>query len=167
MNKRQTKLPFLNLGCGKTFDERWVNIYFVSASPHVIPCDLRKGIPLANQSVEVVYQSHILEHFKKDGAAALINECSRVLKPGGVIRIVVPDLEMIVRNYLLYLEKCLANDKQAPPRYDWMLLELYDQVVRRKTGGEMLDYLANAEYSDDTFVLERVGNEGGATHKAN
>jgi hypothetical protein len=77
-----------------------------------------------------------------------------VLKPGGIIRIAVPDLEVIIR---LYLEK-LENGNEAD--YDWMMLELYDQEVRNRSGGEMLNYFKQDEIPNLDFVLSRIGFEG-------
>lgn len=62
--------------------------------------DLRKGIPHGDSSVDVVYSSHMLEHFTAEQARALLEEAYRVLKPGGLVRIVVPDLAHITRAYL-------------------------------------------------------------------
>src|ERR1700743_2591931 len=93
------KLPYLNLGCGHHFNKRWVNVDFVSIGDDVIGHNLLKGIPFDDSSFEVVYHSHVLEHFQKRDAVKFIDECYRVLKPGGTIRVVIPDLEQIVTHY--------------------------------------------------------------------
>jgi SAM-dependent methyltransferase len=62
--------------------------------------DLRRGIPHGDSSVDVVYTSHFLEHLSADDARRVIAEAFRVLKPGGWIRIVVPDLRRGARAYL-------------------------------------------------------------------
>ena len=54
---------------------------------------LEYGIPFKNDSVDYIYSSHILEHLYKDKALKLLKESYRVLKSGGLIRIVIPDLE--------------------------------------------------------------------------
>ncbi len=51
------------------------------------------GIPLADKSADYIYSSHFLEHLDRDSGRKLLRECLRVLKPGGVVRIGVPDLE--------------------------------------------------------------------------
>lgn len=62
--------------------------------------DVRKPLPWAGGSFSAVYASHLLEHLYADEARRLLRECFRVLTPGGVIRIVVPDLRPMVTGYL-------------------------------------------------------------------
>jgi predicted SAM-dependent methyltransferase len=61
--------------------------------------DLRKGIPLQNESVDWVYSSNFLEHLEKYETARLLSECFRVLKKGGRVRLVVPDINKVIGNY--------------------------------------------------------------------
>ena len=61
--------------------------------------NLDRGLPLADGVADFVYSSHVLEHFYPDAAEHLIGEMFRVLKPGGVVRICVPDLEFAVSLY--------------------------------------------------------------------
>ena len=62
--------------------------------------DVRRRLPFADGSVQYIYSSHTFEHFTPVESSAVAKECFRVLAPGGVLRIVVPDLELIVREYL-------------------------------------------------------------------
>jgi predicted SAM-dependent methyltransferase len=61
--------------------------------------NLSHSIPLPNNSVDFIFTSHFLEHLYLSEAKNLLNECFRVLKIGGVIRISVPDLEYAVSLY--------------------------------------------------------------------
>ncbi len=149
----------LNLGCGGRFREGWVNVDFSFTGPGVIAANLEKGIPFPDESFDVVYHSHLLEHFTKPAAAGFLKECFRVLKPSGVIRVVVPDLEAIVRNYLMALEKAKADIEGWDHNYEWMMLEMYDQVVRNQSGGEMARYLFNESIPNEQFVTDRCGAE--------
>jgi SAM-dependent methyltransferase len=108
----------LNIGCGTSGIAGWVNIdnsptILLSRLPlgkrlfrtpdwprDVRRVDVRKRIPFPDASVESVYSSHTFEHFSYDESLAVARECFRVLRPGGVIRIVVPDLGILVRDYL-------------------------------------------------------------------
>jgi len=63
--------------------------------------DVRRGIPIPDACVDAVYSSHMLEHLTRDEAAAFMREARRVLKPGGVFRIAVPDLALKIREYAL------------------------------------------------------------------
>lgn len=62
--------------------------------------DVRKGLPFSAGTVRYIYSSHTFEHFTYAESVAIAKECFRVLEPGGILRIAVPDLELIVREYL-------------------------------------------------------------------
>lgn len=150
---------FVNLGCGGCFHPDWVNFDFVSQSPEVIQHDLRERLPLDDGSCAVVYHSHVLEHLPHASAPLLLRECHRVLAPDGFLHIVVPDLETIARLYLENLKDAIAGDDHAARRYEWMTLELMDQMVREESGGEMLRYWQLNPMPAEGFVIERMGRE--------
>jgi predicted SAM-dependent methyltransferase len=154
-----TKLPYLNLGCGDAYDPRWSNIDFISIGPDVQAADLRKGIPFEDGSFTVVYHSHVLEHFPTDEAPRFLGECFRVLAPGGVIRVAIPDLEQIVINYKRCLDDAISSTPGAKEKYEWMMLELVDQMVRTESGGEMLKYIVDTSKNSDRFLVHRCGSE--------
>lgn len=150
---------YLNLGCGSRFHPAWTNVDFNSSSPQVLPYNLLKGIPFNDNFFEAVYHSHLLEHFTKNKALNFMQECFRVLKPGCIIRIVVPDLEQIAKIYVTALEQALKDNKEWRNKYNWIMLELYDQTVREISGGDMLEYLKQDPVPNESFILERIGNE--------
>jgi predicted SAM-dependent methyltransferase len=147
----------LNLGCGSRVHQDWVNVDFVSAGPGVRAYDLRKGIPYADDFFDVVYHSHILEHFKRQRAGAFLRECYRVLKRGGVLRVAVPDLERIARDYLEAFEKASQGLPGWADNYDWMVLELYDQTVREHSCGQLVEYFRRDPISNWHFIRKRWG----------
>ena len=149
----------LNLGCGTRYHPDWVNLNFTSTGPDVIAHNLYNGIPFNGESFEVVYHSHLLEHFPTSYAPVFLKECHRVLKPDGIIRIAVPDLEQIARSYVYFLEKSLQGDPEAQKRYEWIMIELCDQMVRNKPGGEMLEFWKKKPMPAEDFVFKRVGPE--------
>ena len=152
---------FLNLGCGNKYHEQWVNIDLSSNSKHVLSANLLKGIPFEDNSFDVVYHSQVLEHFPPETGTFLVNECFRVLKPGGFIRIVVPDLENIVDEYKKQLTLNLENpDIESASNYDWIMLELFDQAVRHYPGGRMAEYLSQKEITNEEYILNRIGHTG-------
>ncbi len=153
------KANYLNLGCGATFHKDWTNVDFVSTGEGVIGYNLLAGVPFEDNRFDVVYHSHVLEHFPKDKAVYFIKECYRVLNKGGIIRIAIPDLERIAKNYLKYLEESLNNVPKAAEKYEWSLLEMYDQVVRTESGGEMIGFIQDESKQVDDFLLERNGHE--------
>lgn len=62
--------------------------------------DVRNGIPLADNSVDLFHLSHLVEHLTLEEAKNLLKECHRTLKPEGLTRISTPDARVIVRHYL-------------------------------------------------------------------
>jgi SAM-dependent methyltransferase len=108
----------INIGCGVSGLEGWHNFdnsltVTLSRIPlanrllklprwprEVHRYDVRKGLPFKTESVRYIYSSHTFEHFTYAESLKVVRECFRVLEAGGVIRIAVPDLELIVRDYL-------------------------------------------------------------------
>lgn len=113
----------LNLGCGSQLPKGWVNVdYALGARLARMPLfravnkrlrlfrmewddsiqihDLTKPFPWPNDSVDTVYSSHTLEHMSREQGQEFLRQCHRVLRPGGIIRIVVPDLSSVVKRYL-------------------------------------------------------------------
>ncbi|TXE17131.1 methyltransferase domain-containing protein [Psychroserpens burtonensis] len=153
-------MNLLNLGCGSAFHKDWINLDFVSNSDAVQAHNLLEGIPFEHNSMDAVYHSHVLEHFSKVDGYKFIQECYRVLKPQGVIRIAVPDLEIIAREYLKNLEQALSGNEEAKNNYRWIVLELFDQMIRNKSGGNMKSYLYQETIPNESYVFERIGMEG-------
>ena len=149
-----------NLGCGSQICPDWINIDLVRTGPGVVAHDLSTGIPLPDASCEVVYHSHVLEHLRRSDAQFFMRECFRVLKPGGILRVAVPDLEQICRQYLLALDRVLAKGAHAACDYEWIMLELFDQTVRPQSGGDMRAYLQQNPLPSEAFVYERIGEVG-------
>jgi predicted SAM-dependent methyltransferase len=152
-------MRYLNLGCGSRFHPDWINLDIKSSVKEVKAHNLKNGIPYATSTIDVIYHSHLLEHFSRDEALILLRECYRVLKPDGIIRVVVPDLEQIALTYLQVLDRALQDIARQSPDYEWIMLELYDQTVREKSGGAMLAYLKQESISNIDFVFSRFGYE--------
>lgn len=152
-------MNLLNIGCGGHFHESWTNIDLVSPSPHVRAYDLRKGLPYADHSFDAVYTSHVLEHLSPETAKASLREQFRVLKKGGIVRAVVPDLEDKAREYLAMLDNVVSGEASAEANYDWMTLELLDQMVRSKVGGLMGAYILSPTLKNPEYIIQRIGDE--------
>ena len=149
----------LNLGCGTRIHPDWTNVDFATTRPGVLAHDLRLGIPFAEATFDVVYHSHVLEHFSKAEGKQFMAECFRVLRPGGVLRVAVPDLETICRLYLENLEGALQGSVSAAANYEWMMIELLDQTTRTTPGGCAREYLSLETIPNEEFVIQRWAAE--------
>lgn len=115
----------VNLGCGPSGLNGWVNfdwgilpllskmpvirhlivkfgilpLNYELEWPEIKLVNIKNRLPLNDKTVDNIYCSHVLEHFEKWEAVAILNECRRVLKNNGKIRLVLPDLEKIVKKY--------------------------------------------------------------------
>jgi predicted SAM-dependent methyltransferase len=146
-------MNMLNIGCGATYHSDWINID-LGMNSNVTSHDVIQGLPFPDNTFDIVYHSHLLEHISCENALSFMRECFRVLKPGGTTRILVPDLEMTAK---LYLEK-LSTASESESDYDWMMLELYDQSVRERSGGHMETYLRSYYKGLPPFVSTRMGS---------
>lgn len=152
----------LNLGCGSHFHPAWVNVDMASAHPAVMAYNLLEGFPFEDGVFDLVYHSHVLEHMPRWEAPRFLAECWRVLKPGGLLRVAIPDLETICRLYLAALDRLAdvspgREDPDTVGRYDWMMMELLDQMVRIDSGGEMARHWMQQPVPAEDFVVSRVG----------
>lgn len=129
----------LNIGCGLSGIGGWHNL---DNSPSIvlsrIPVirtifkappwpkdvrryDVRKGLPFPPSSVQYIYLSHSFHQFRRQESLALAKNCWQVLEPGGVMRVVVPDLERCAREYLADSDP-LASEKflkRISLRHSW------------------------------------------------
>jgi predicted SAM-dependent methyltransferase len=88
----------LHLGCGGEPKENWVNIDLVG-DPIQLAWNLAKGVPFEDNSVDAIFHEHLLEHIPLRSGFILMNESFRVLKPGGILRIGVPDAGGLLDSY--------------------------------------------------------------------
>jgi predicted SAM-dependent methyltransferase len=147
---------YLNFGCGERLGRgEWTNIDFHASSPEVVRCNLLGGFPFASSSFEAVYSSHVLEHFTKDQGLFLLSEAFRVVRPGGIIRAVVPDLEGTCREYVRILD-AYEGSAIAQKQHKWITIELLDQMVRTTPGGLVPGFKRNLVHDEDTELINYI-----------
>ncbi len=145
----------LNFGCGHRYVKGWVNIDFHSEHPEVKRVNLLRRLPFAEGAFDVVYSSHVLEHFAPATAEALLRECHRVLKPGGILRTVLPDLETACREYVRLLDE-VKTSEAARRRYEWIILELLDQLTRTQPSGLISPFRQKLMAANDQEMITYV-----------
>lgn len=93
--------PSVNIGAGPFGAPGWINIDLFPHRNISFTFDARKKLPFRNNSVERIRCEHFFEHLdRNEEAPAFLKECLRALKPGKVLRLVVPDLEKFVSAYV-------------------------------------------------------------------
>jgi len=153
-------MKMLNIACGSRYHKDWINIDFYPQE-NVSKANILKGLPFDNDSFDVVYSSHFLEHLTPEQADFVLSEIYRILKPsGGIIRVVVPDLENICKEYLKILD-LVRKDSQYDEFYEWIVIELIDQLVRCKSGGKMLENFSKVKENENKKLAEYIAKRTG------
>lgn len=85
----------LQIGCGSNLLAGWLNTDLRPASSEVCFLDAGVRFPFADETFDYVLSEHQLEHIPWDRGRSMLHECWRVLRPGGLIRIATPSLEVL------------------------------------------------------------------------
>lgn len=156
----ETRPLLVNLGCGGRIHADWANYDLSPTAPGIRRANFISGIPLHDASADCVYHSHLLEHLPESIARRFLLECKRVLKPGGILRVVVPDLEQIARDYVAALDRRRgADSEEAREAHRWMTIEMVDQLVRSRPGGEF-GAMLDRGVRNPAFIEPRLGSFG-------
>jgi len=85
----------LNIGCGSNLKADWVNIDLFQKAD--LQLDIRENLPFADESVSIVYSEHFFEHLEyPDEALKFLRESWRVLTPGGIFSLGIPDFVLSI-----------------------------------------------------------------------
>lgn len=90
----------LNLGCGYRSLAGWINLDRARGPQVQVVWDLGEELPFATASCSVILAEHVIEHLNRTEGERLLQECHRVLCPGGVLRVSTPDAEHFLRSYV-------------------------------------------------------------------
>lgn len=140
----------LNLGCGwRDFGSDWVHIDGGNY-PHVKSHDITK-LDYEDRSVDLIYASHVFEYFDREEGLNVLREWFRVLKSGGILRIAVPDFEMMGR---LYTEGKFPLKNFLGPMYGKM-----ERGMKGGETGKIIYHKTVYDFDDLKESLENVGFE--------
>lgn len=109
------KNTYLNIGCGEKYIAGMVNLDGNIFRKKDIWLDVTLGLPFSANSIEGIYASHVIEHFNSDNVRKLLSDFYKVLRPGGVVRVVVPSLEYGIE---AYVKGNLKNLPEWPEQYN-------------------------------------------------
>lgn len=98
----------INIGCGQWRCDGWIGVDSSNAYPYKnkkelgfdVDWNVLGGLPFNDVSVKYVFVSHFLEHLTYNESIKLLNECYRVMEKGGVIRLIVPDLDLFIKKFI-------------------------------------------------------------------
>lgn len=157
-------MKHLNLACGGKLCPLpgWENVDFHNSGKNVKAMDLTKKLKYDNDSVDVIYHSQFIEHLSQKQGLFFLKECFRILKKGGIMRMVTPDFENQVMEYLSLLKQLRddSKDKKNILKYQWIKLEILDQLVRNHSGGEQVRFLKKNGEQIRSYLINRLGRSG-------
>lgn len=143
----------LHLGCGNNRFEGWINADIQPSSELIV--FMERCLPFPDASLSRIYSEHVLEHVPYEVGLGFLKESLRVLEPGGVIRVAIPDLEDLVEGYAR---------KDWRTRFDWTQWPDYSFL---KTRAHMINVgfrWWGHQHLYDREELERVFVEAGFTN---
>jgi SAM-dependent methyltransferase len=116
-------LPRVNVGAGKYPMPGWLNFDLVPRQRGVFHADATRSMPLAAGSIALLRSEHMIEHLPYGAGLAFLRESFRVLRPGGRIRLITPDMEKILA----------LREEQADPvatsYVEWVTRQKYPEAA--------------------------------------
>jgi SAM-dependent methyltransferase len=149
----------LHIGCGKGHLPDWINI---DVHPAPLALNVLRGLPFAAGSASHVFVSHLLEHlyYPRD-VRPFLAELHRVLVPGGVVRVVVPDIEQCIAAYASRDPQFFASRRETWPWWPENPTRLEDFLAYAGAGPEPAYLFESHKYGYDLETLQRVLGDAG------
>jgi SAM-dependent methyltransferase len=149
----------LHVGCGKGHLPGWINI---DVYPAPLALNVLRGLPFADGAATHVFVSHLLEHlYYPSDVRPFLAELQRVLAPGGVVRVVVPDIEQCIAAYAGRDAEFFASRRETWPWWPENPTRLEDFLAYAGAGPEPAYLFESHKYGYDFETLERVLQEAG------
>jgi len=149
MKLAKNKKVQLYLGSGRKHIPDFIHID-LDDCPHL---DYRHDIAelsmFSENSVDLLYTSHSFEYFDRQEGERVLKEWYRILRPGGTLRIAVPDFEAIIQVYLKY-KKDLEHKGILGPLYGRM-------AIKTKKGDELIYHKTIYDFKSLKKLLQSVG----------
>lgn len=88
----------LHLGCGPNILKGWLNTDAFAYEPAVC-LDATRPFPIEDNTLDYIFSEHMFEHLSYESGKAMLRECYRTLKPGGIMRLTMPTLDFLIKLY--------------------------------------------------------------------
>lgn len=150
---------YLNLGSGANPVEGFINIEGFAQRHKEMWLDLRNGLPFPDNSVDGIFTCHVFEHFYMPELVPLVKDCYRVLKSGGILRILVPSVDKAIAAYNAGDSSFFSN---FPRAYQSMGGKLYNFLLCEGQHRIIFDFSLMEEmlrYSGFSEIQEMGGSE--------
>ncbi len=89
------KSPRLHIGCQHHPMDGWLNVDILPGDPKVAFMDATQPFPLPDQTFDYIFSEHMIEHINLEMGGQMLSECYRIMRTGGRIRIVTPDIDLL------------------------------------------------------------------------
>lgn len=96
---KESKIIKMNFGCGMNLLDGWLNLDMFPLNRRVCYINCAQRLPFCDNKVNYIYTEHLIEHLSLNQFINFIKESYRILRIGGKIRIVTPDLEFFIKMY--------------------------------------------------------------------
>src|SRR3989304_5450432 len=90
----------IHFGCGHHHLRGWINVDLEPSCMPDLIADLRQGIPFRSQTVDYIHAEDFIEHIELAHVFGFFQECHRILREGGGMRVLTPDLYELARRYV-------------------------------------------------------------------
>ena len=112
----------LHLGCGRNYLDGWINTDIDSKRYKLDQrLDITENFPFENNTISYIFSEHVIEHISYKDGKFMLEECYRIMKPNGKIRISTPDLKFLIEFYTKdksQLQKDYVNLSISHSAYD-------------------------------------------------
>lgn len=132
----------LHLGCGPKIIPGFIHIDVLAADHIQHQCSVCV-LPFPAESIELIYASHVLEHFRRSEYRNVLREWYRVLVTGGILRLAVPDFAACAK---IYYEEGLKDGLTG--------------LVGLICGGQRNEYDFHKMVFDEPFLTEQLFSIG-------
>ena len=132
IKQKNDPTKYLNLGCEMKYTEGFTNVDKYINHPSIVNYDMYK-LPYSDNTIELLYSSHFLEHLPIRYAKMALMEWYRVLKQDGKLVLLVPDLNCI-------MTKLLDDEYLSDYEYNWYMYTLFGYQMDTEISDSRLDH---------------------------